>query len=77
MLVKEPFNLSIDQIKKLTPYQVKNLYFRPKTADEPVGQYQSAKEIFWKVQRDWRGLSEEETQKLWIKQSQQPEAPKL
>jgi hypothetical protein len=68
--------LSIEQISKLTPYQVKNLYFRPKSADEPVGQYQSAKELFWKVNKDWRGLSEEETQKLWNKQNSEP-SPKL
>ena len=75
--MKEPFNLSIDEIKKLTPYQVKNIYFRPKSADEPVGEYQSAKELFWKVQKDWRGLTEEETQKLWTKKNQEEDKPKV
>lgn len=59
--------MTIEEIGNLTPYQVKNIYFRPKSADEPVGEYQSAKELFWKVHRDWKSLSEEETQKLWDK----------
>lgn len=64
-LVKEPFNLSIEEIGRLTPYQVKNIFFRPKEADEPVGEFQSEKELFWKVHADWKGLTEDETQKLW------------
>lgn len=62
---REPFNLTIAQIGDLTPYQVKNIIFRPKEADEPLGQFQSEKELFWKVHRDWKDLSEVETQKLW------------
>jgi hypothetical protein len=57
----------MEQIGRLTPYQVKNVFFRPKEADEPVGQFQSEKELFWKVHKDWKGLTEEETQKLWEK----------
>jgi hypothetical protein len=30
-----------------------------------VGEFQSEKELFWKVHVDWKGLTEDETQKLW------------
>lgn len=67
-MAREPFLLTPEQIGNLTPYQVKNLYFRPKEADEPVGEYIGEKELFWKVHREWKGLSEEETQTLWDKE---------
>lgn len=57
----------MEEIGLLTPYQVKNVFFRPKEADEPIGEMQSEKEIFWKVHKDWKSLSEEETQALWTK----------
>lgn len=57
----------MEEIGKLTPYQVKNIFFRPKEADEPVGNFQSEKELFWKVHREWKELSEAETQRLWDK----------
>ncbi len=34
MLVKEPFNLTISEIGALTPYQIKNIYFRDADADQ-------------------------------------------
>lgn len=57
----------MEEIGNLTPYQVKNIFFRPKEADEPVGTFQTEKELFWKVHREWKELSEQETQRLWDK----------
>ncbi len=37
VLVKEPFNLPISEIKNLTPYQVKHIYFR-QDYDDPEEQ---------------------------------------
>ena len=66
-LVKEPYNLTIEEISNLTPYQVKNIYFRPEEADEPVGEYICEKDLFWKVHKDWKGMTEEETESAWKK----------
>lgn len=32
------------------------------------------KELFWKVHRDWKSLSEEETQALWDKEMKKRDA---
>jgi hypothetical protein len=66
--VREPYHLSVEEIGNLTPYQVKNLYFRPKEADEPVGEYLEEKDLFWKVHKEWKGMEEEEVAALWAKQ---------
>lgn len=73
VLVKEPYNLSVDEIKKLTPYQVRHVFFRegdddPASAGLPVLPGQSSgpspREVFYKVWKD-RGLSPAEIEIRW------------
>lgn len=75
-LVQEPFFLTPQEIGRLTPYQVRHLYFRdPREKDSGApedlipGYTEQAesqeKTLFWKVWKEWRGKSEEETQGLW------------
>jgi hypothetical protein len=87
-LTRDPYRLSVDQIGALCPAQVRLLYFRDDLDEEsglpaalttarasgtPVTA-QSLQDTFWKVHRDWRGLSEEETQKRWDAHQQQLQA---
>ena len=82
-LVSEPYCLSIEEIGNLTPYQVRNLYFREKEEEateipwfmKNQGAPNEApkneeKELFWKVNKEWRNLSEEQVQALWEKQQE-------
>jgi hypothetical protein len=77
-LVNEPYCLSIEEIGNLTPYQVRNLYFREKETPEseipwffksqPAPNEQPVdkeKELFWKVNKEWRNLPEEQVEALW------------
>lgn len=87
-LVNEPYCLSIEEIGNLTPYQVRNLYFREKeTPDSEIPWFfkgqpapnQTAvdkdKELFWKVNKEWRNLPEEQVEALW-QQQLKAKAPK-
>ena len=60
-LVGDPWHLSLDQIKKLTPYQVRHVYFAKRDKDGNVEHQpgpgespliQSHREIFYAI---WRG----------------------
>lgn len=80
-MVKEPFCLTPAQIANLTPYQVKHLFFREEKKqpdslpwfmengkkDAKGNPVDNEKELFWKVNREWRNLSEEKVQELWNK----------
>lgn len=81
MLVKEPFCLTPAQIANLTPYQVRHIFFRQKDEtpselpwfmqnggkDAKGTPVDKEKDLFWKVNKEWRNLSEEQVQKLWDK----------
>lgn len=82
-LVSEPYCLSIEEIGNLTPYQVRNLYFREKeeeTTEIPwfmknqggpgEAPKDEAKDLFWKVNKEWRNMSEEQVQSLWNTQEE-------
>lgn len=91
-LVSEPYCLSIEEIGNLTPYQVRNLYFREKEEEATEIPWfmkdqgapgeapkNEEKDLFWKVNKEWRNLSEEKVQDLWNKQEEakkQPPKPK-
>ena len=91
-LVSEPYCLTIEEIGNLTPYQVRNLYFREKeeeTTEIPwfmkdqgapgEAPKNEEKDLFWKVNKEWRNMSEEQVQDLWNKQEEakkQPPKPK-
>lgn len=70
-----------EQIGRLTPYQVRHVYFRkeeenptdlpwfmqtssPNSQGTPIDK---EKELFWKVNREWRNIPEEKVQELWEK----------
>jgi len=87
-LVSEPFCLSIEEIGNLTPYQVRNLYFREKeeeTTEIPwfmkdqgapgEAPKNEEKDLFWKVNKEWRSMSEEQVQDLWNKQQKEKTEP--
>lgn len=54
----------MEEIGRLTPYQIREVYFRPEDKDSS-GSGLSEKEMFWRVNCEWRGFSEEQVQKLW------------
>lgn len=63
-LTRDPWHLTIADIAELTPYQVRNIYFRSDERDQPVPFYAQAKDFFWKVNLD-RGMSEAQIVELW------------
>jgi hypothetical protein len=65
-LVREPFNMTMAEIGKLTPYQVRNVYFRDEERDQPrvAKSNVSYKEIFWKTWQR-RGLREHQIEVQW------------
>ena len=82
-LVSEPYCLTIEEIGNLTPYQVRNLYFREKEEEATEIPWfmknqggpgeaprDEEKDLFWKVNKEWRNLSEEKVQDLWNKQEE-------
>ena len=91
-LVSEPYCLSLEEIGNLTPYQVRNLYFREKEEEATEIPWfmkdqgapgeapkNEEKDLFWKVNKEWRNMSEEQVQDLWNKQEEakkQPPKPK-
>lgn len=76
-LTKDPFHLTLSQIGDLTPYQVRNILFRPEDTSKlnipgsPFSKYTEEKDTFWKVWKEWRGLSEEEVAAKWVEKQQQ------
>jgi hypothetical protein len=82
-LVSEPYCLTIEEIGNLTPYQVRNLYFREKEEEATEIPWfmknqggpgeapkNEEKDLFWKVNKEWRNMSEEKVQDLWNKQEE-------
>ena len=70
-LVSEPYCLSLEEIGNLTPYQVRNLYFREKEEEATEIPWfmkdqgapgeapkNEEKDLFWKVNKEWRNMSE-------------------
>ena len=87
-LVSEPYCLSIEEIGNLTPYQVRNLYFREKEEEATEIPWfmkdqgapgeapkNEEKDLFWKVNKEWRNMSEEQVQDLWNKQEEEKKQP--
>ncbi len=83
LLVQEPYNLSIPEISQLNPYQVRHIFFRP---DEdsyssqgipglPSSNELTHQQLFWRVWKDWRGKTEEETQALWDEEQKKLQNP--
>jgi hypothetical protein len=82
LLARDPFGLPLAAIAELDPVQVKRVYLRDDLDDETglpaalhadsasKGKSRSPKEVFWTVLREWRGLSEEETQRRWQEHQQ-------
>lgn len=73
ILVREPFNLSFEQIADLTDYQISEILFQH-PADEPAKNpaeqvYLTPEQLFWRVWQR-RGLSEEEIAEKWRAESQ-------
>lgn len=62
MLARAPYRLSLGEIGRLTPYQVRRIYFgqRGKAASEPT----SYRDIFFAVWRR-RGLLETRIEEKW------------
>lgn len=87
-MTREPFNLSFEQIARLTDYQIGDILFQPlpedKPAKKPVGpdlyahcleglpEDNPAKRRFWYVWRV-RGIPDEEIAAKW--QQQPPDRP--
>lgn len=63
VLVREPFNLTVEQIGKLTPWQVKHIYFRKETKEQGR-RVQSHQELFFAAWRQ-RGWKEKDIWKKW------------
>lgn len=87
-LVSEPYCLTIEEIGNLTPYQVRNLYFREKEEEATEIPWfmkdqgapgeapkNEEKDLFWKVNKEWRNMSEEQVQDLWNKQEEAKKQP--
>lgn len=87
-LVSEPYCLTIEEIGNLTPYQVRNLYFREKEEEATEIPWfmkdqgapgeapkNEEKDLFWKVNKEWRNMSEEQVQNLWNKQEEAKKQP--
>ena len=87
-LVSEPYCLSLEEIGNLTPYQVRNLYFREKEEEATEIPWfmkdqgapgeapkNEEKDLFWKVNKEWRNMSEEQVQDLWNKQEEEKKQP--
>lgn len=73
ILVREPFNLSFEQIADLTDYQIAEILFKH-PADTPAekppdGNNLTHEELFWRVWQR-RGLSEEQIAEKWRAESQ-------
>lgn len=66
-LTKEPFSLTPEEIKPLTLYQVKRLFFKEQEEQQSSGGRtgMSDREVFVKVYHKDRGYSMEETDRLW------------
>jgi hypothetical protein len=70
LLVGEPWHLTIDEIKKLTPYRVRNHYFRERDEKgnlklrHPGAAAPTYEEIFRQTWRG-RGLSEAQVEAKW------------
>jgi hypothetical protein len=88
LLARDPFHLTLDQIGRLTPWQVRHVYLRDDldnstglpaawqgSATSSPARAKSPKEIFWMVWRDWRGLSEEAVQAKWAERQQAAPPP--
>ena len=72
VLAGEPYHLSPAEIGNLSPHQVRAVYFRKDPRDEsgssssPAANfYARAREVFYKVHQDWKGLPKEEVDRLW------------
>ena len=66
VLVRDPFNLTLDEIGHLTPYQVRNIYFYDEKRDREPEKRQTYQEIFWAVWKR-RGLKESQIEEQWRK----------
>jgi hypothetical protein len=76
VLVKEPYNLTLAQIGQLTPYQVRNIYFRSPERDQPKpARVQTYREIFWGIWKH-RGLTEEQIAERWQRRQQERQQTK-
>lgn len=72
-LVREPFNLSIEQIGKLTDRQITDIYFRPKPEDlEAVPEPKTEDDIRrWCVEvAAWQGMPPDQSSE-WIEKQVQ------
>jgi hypothetical protein len=65
VLVREPFNLTLQEIGRLTPYQARNIYFRGEERDrsQPKRQ-QPYRDVFWAVWKR-RGLKDHQIELQW------------
>ncbi len=64
-LVKEPFNLSMDAIARLTDYQLEHVYFRPERGGRPAGASSvSAFYVYWWLLRK-SGNDDAEVVRRW------------
>ena len=68
ILVREPFHLTLDRFQRLTPRQVRRIYFRQEMQQQR-GKVTSYREIFfWHHRR--HGKTEAQILQLWREQAQ-------
>lgn len=84
MLVKDPFNLTPEEVGRLTPFQLRHVFFRPEgdshqTHGQTTGPRQSPKDLIFKLFLESclaQGKTEVEARQLWEADTQRREAQK-
>ena len=77
VLVKEPFNLPIEKIERLTPYQVRHIYFRDTDRDRESVKPQKIDPFeFFREQLARKGYTSVEIQRIWRARQAKHKKPK-